>query len=82
MTPRNGIPVYVMGDAAAGAARREVRDIALADVPLSKRMWARLFPAHYDQQIERASPSQPVRPWLRTTSGWHRVASARTWPRR
>jgi hypothetical protein len=53
MTPRNGIPVYVMGDAAAGAAKREVRQIALADVPLSKRVWARVFAARYDQQIER-----------------------------
>ena len=49
MTPRNGIPTYVTRPA---AARREIRQITLADVPFSRRMWARLFAARYDQQIE------------------------------
>lgn len=52
MTPRNGIPGYVTSAAAASASRRKIHPIRLADVPFSGRMWARLFAARYDQQIE------------------------------
>ena len=52
MTPRNGIPEYVTGTAVVGASSRKSRRIQLADVPLTRRMWARLFAARYDQQIE------------------------------
>jgi hypothetical protein len=52
MTPRNGIPGYAMGDATVGAPTRGSRPIQLTGVPFSRRMWARLFAARYDQQIE------------------------------
>jgi hypothetical protein len=55
MTPRNGIPGYVMGTATAGALKRDGQQIRLADVPFSRRLWARLFAARYDQQIERGA---------------------------
>jgi hypothetical protein len=53
MTPRNGIPAYVMGTAEVGADRHDIRQIRLTDVSFSGRMWARLFAARYDQQIEQ-----------------------------
>lgn len=52
MTPRSSIPP-VMTTSAIAHTRRRNRQIALTDVPFSRRMWARLFASRYDQQIER-----------------------------
>jgi hypothetical protein len=48
MTFRNGIRT----DATDDTTDRAIRRHEPADVPLSSRMWARLFAARYDQQLE------------------------------
>src|SRR5258708_7537106 len=48
MTLRNGIRTDAIDDTTDRAIRRH----ETADVPLSSRMWARLFAARYDQQFE------------------------------
>ena len=48
MTLRNGIQTDAIQDGTGRAIRRH----EAADVPLSRRMWARFFAARYDQQIE------------------------------
>ncbi|MDT5150189.1 MAG: hypothetical protein QOI01_1922 [Mycobacterium sp.] len=48
MTLRNGIRTDAIDDTTDRSIHRDER----ADVPLSSRMWARLFAARYDQQIE------------------------------
>ncbi len=53
MTPWNGIPVFLMGNAAVSGGSREIRQVRLAGMPFSGRTWARLFAARYDRQIER-----------------------------
>jgi hypothetical protein len=52
MTPGSGIPAHVTGDANVDGTDRKIARIQLADVPFSMRMWARLFPGRYDQQID------------------------------
>lgn len=48
MTPRNGIRTDAIQDTSVRAFCRH----ADADVPLSGRMWARLFAERYDHQVE------------------------------
>jgi hypothetical protein len=82
MTPRSGIPVQVGGGAAVGADGRRNPRIALVDVALSKRMWARLFAARYDQQIERGDTVAAGTPlaahYLRLASRGERADMATT----
>ena len=71
MTPRNGIPMHVAGNAAIGADRRSPR-VALVDVGWTKRLCARLFATRYDERIERGDAIAAGTPlaahYLRLTS--------------
>jgi hypothetical protein len=53
MTARPGNPADLTNSANVDAAKRQIHQIRLGDMPFSLRMWARLFASRYDQHIDQ-----------------------------